>query len=151
MHGVEKTASIIAIRAAGCGKYFVPGGIVDGIEWVLDNVQYPAVINLSAGTVSGVSTPLNQAAQSAIDQGITFVTSAGNAAVDACTVSPSSNLNVITVGNSEIDDTRSPSSNFGACVDLCRSERRMIRIQYRTMVLQWPRRMLLALLRGYQF
>jgi hypothetical protein len=74
-------------------------------------------MNLSLG--AGKSDSLNAAIDRAFLDGITVVAAAGNSNVDACNVSPASNVNsALTVGATTTTDVRATYSNFGACLDL---------------------------------
>jgi Subtilase family/Bacterial Ig-like domain (group 3) len=68
---------------------------------------------------SGGNTALDTAVNNSIAAGVTYLTSAGNFNVDACTVSPADVPAAITVGNIDpSNDTRYSTSDFGTCVDL---------------------------------
>eukprot|EP00741_Cyanophora_paradoxa_P008385 tig00001304_g8112.t1 len=54
----------------------------------------------------------------AVAAGITVVVAAMNSNLDACTVSPASAPNVITVGATTNTDARASYSNFGTCIDI---------------------------------
>lgn len=56
----------------GSSKY-----VLQGLDWLLDNVQYPAVAQMSLVAL-GLSKSLNGMVQQVIDAGIPFVISAGN-------------------------------------------------------------------------
>ncbi|KAI1333188.1 serine protease [Xylariaceae sp. FL0255] len=67
---------------------------------------------------SAASQVLNDAVQSAVSAGITVVVAAGNNNVDACTFSPASAPDAITVAAIDDEDNRASFSNFGRCVAL---------------------------------
>ena len=107
--------------------------IIDGLDWVIQNHQLPAVVNLSLGGPD--SRPnvdqLEAKVQTLVNLGITVVTSAGNDGINACTVSPARMSDVITVGATDQNDERAlwssfndengnvtKISNFGSCIDL---------------------------------
>lgn len=75
-----------------------------------------AVANLSLGGLRSEST--NLAIQRAVGVGITVVVAAGNESDDACSKSPASAPNALTVASSNVTDGQSWFSNSGPCVDL---------------------------------
>jgi len=83
-----------------------------------------AVANMSLG--GGFSAAVNQAVEAAVATGIPFAVAAGNSNADACTFSPASAPNAITVGATTVVaktadeqvDRRSSFSNFGSCLDI---------------------------------
>lgn len=115
-YGVAKNVRIHGIRVVGCNGIGTVSTAVEGIDWVTANHVSPAVANMSMG--SAASPLMDFAVQGSIDEGVTYVAAAGNAAADACQVSPARLGSVITVGASDQNDVRAPFSNFGACVDL---------------------------------
>ena len=117
--GVAKNVTIHPVRVLDCNNRFETATIViNAIEWVIQNAQRPAVVNMSLST--GVPfTPLDTATENLINAGITAVVSAGNNNQDACTDgSPIRVPRAITVGATTITDVRSSFSNFGTCLDL---------------------------------
>jgi subtilisin family serine protease len=116
--GVAPAANLIPVRVLDCNGSGTVSGVIAGIEWAIGHhTTTPAVMNLSLG--AGKSDSLNAAIDRAFLDGITVVAAAGNSNVDACTVSPASNVNsALTVGATTTSDARAPYSNFGACLDL---------------------------------
>lgn len=114
--GVAKDTHVHSVRVLDCNASGSVSGLIAGIDWVLQNAQLPAVINMSI--VGGYSQAENDAIQNAIDNGITVITAAGNNSGDACGFSPSSAPNAITVGATLQTDELAPFSNYGACVDI---------------------------------
>jgi len=119
-YGVAKNATIVPIRllnCAGSGQY---SGVIAALDWILSpvnpNPKTQAVLNLSIGGTK--STALNDAVERLVNAGITVVAAAGNDRADACTKSPASASNAITVGATTSSDARASYSNFGACVDI---------------------------------
>jgi subtilisin family serine protease len=91
--------------------------VIAGIDWVTANRVLPAVANMSLG--GGDSATLDDAVNSAIAQGVTFVVAAGNDNADACSGSPNKVPDAITVGATTQADSRDTSySNYGSCVDI---------------------------------
>ncbi|NNE68907.1 MAG: S8 family peptidase [Rhodothermales bacterium] len=80
----------------------------------------PKVVNLSLGMDIGSTAYniLDEAVQKVIDNGITVVVSAGNAGMDAATVSPAHVTDAITVGAYDLKNDMSTFSNHGASVDI---------------------------------
>ena len=118
-YGVAKDVTIHPVRVLDCNNRFDTATIViNAIEWVIQNAQRPAVVNMSLST--GVPfTPLDTATENLINAGITTVVSAGNGNQDACTDgSPIRVPNAITVGSTTRTDARSSFSNFGTCLDI---------------------------------
>jgi titin len=60
----------------------------------------------------------NAAIASLVDRGITTVVAAGNSRTNACTASPASAPEAITVGATDRFDNRASFSNYGECVDV---------------------------------
>lgn len=117
-YGVAPAASLVSVRVldqTGAGSV---SGVISGIDWAInDHVSGPAVINMSLG--AGKSASLESAVDRAYNDGITVVSAAGNANVDACTTSPGGNkASGLTVGATTTTDARASYSNFGACLDL---------------------------------
>jgi len=114
--GVAKRAALVAVRVLGCGGSGTTSGVIAGIDWVTNNATRPAVANMSLG--GGFSASLNTAVANAVAAGVTFAVAAGNENSDACTRSPASTPEAITVAATTSADARASYSNFGSCVDL---------------------------------
>lgn len=116
--GVAPAANLIPVRVLDCNGAGTVSGVIAGIEWAIGHhITRPAVMNLSLG--AGKSDSLNASIDRAFLDGITVVAAAGNSNVDACTVSPASNVNsALTVGATTTTDARASYSNFGSCLDL---------------------------------
>ena len=115
-YGVAKGVTLHAVRVLNCQGSGTWSGVIAGIDWVAGNRVLPAVANMSLG--GGYSASVNDAVQRAINAGVTFAVAAGNSNADACTSSPSSAPNALTVGATQSNDTRASFSNWGTCVDL---------------------------------
>ena len=117
-YGVANSARIIPVRVLDCAGSGSTSGVVDGINWMINNhvAGQPAVANLSLG--GGYNATLNDAVARAVADGIVVVVAAGNSNADACLSSPSSASSAITVAASTSTDYKASYSNFGACVDL---------------------------------
>lgn len=117
--GVAPGVALVGVKVVDCSGEGTSASILKGIDWVAATAAGPAVVNLSLG--GGIAPLLDSAIRSATAQGIFFVIAAGNAATDACLLSPSLNgaaAGIVTVGASDVNDMEAPFSNFGGCVDL---------------------------------
>lgn len=116
--GVAKKASVVPLKVLDCNGSGSITGVIRAINWTIANhpAGTPAVANFSLG--GGRSAGFNAAIASLVESGITTVVAAGNERTDACTRSPASTIEAITVGATDRFDTRSSFSNFGECVDL---------------------------------
>jgi serine protease len=115
-YGVAKGATLHPVRVLGCEGQGATSGVIAGVDWVTQNAIHPAVANMSLG--GGNSPALDQAVRSAVASGVTFAVAAGNSNTDACTSSPASTAEALTVAASTRTDARASFSNFGSCVDL---------------------------------
>ena len=75
-----------------------------------------AVASMSFG--GDFSYVLNNAVARLFAEGVVVAVAAGNEAADACSESPASAREAVTVGASEANDGAAPYSNVGSCVDL---------------------------------
>lgn len=96
-------------------------GVVDGIEWVLQQALNdrgrPRVANLSLGGSFSLAT--NRAVETLVEVGGVFTAvAAGNENAVACGASPASAASVVSVGATDSKDQRADFSNFGTCVDI---------------------------------
>lgn len=117
-YGVAKKASIIPIRALECDGSGWASTIMAGIDWSVQHhvAGQPAVLNLSIGGFTNSS--FDEAVQSAVNDGMTVVASAGNAGADACAASPARVRSAMTVAATDINDAQASWSNYGSCVDI---------------------------------
>lgn len=117
--GIANKATVIGVKVLndnGSGSTF---GVIKGIEWVVkDSLEnnYCSIINMSLG--GSKSELLNKAVEEAVKKGVHVVVAAGNESTDACSKSPASAENAITVGSTDKSDTMSYFSNSGSCVDI---------------------------------
>ncbi|XP_013415310.1 alkaline protease 1-like [Lingula anatina] len=116
--GVAKSANIISLKV--CSDYGCPvSGILNACLWAKQRVQSSgrlSVINFSLG--ASFIRSLNDAVDDLLAAGIPVIVSAGNANADACTDSPGSTANALTVGAFNEDFEKASFSNYGPCVDL---------------------------------
>ncbi|GIF62216.1 hypothetical protein Ais01nite_02510 [Asanoa ishikariensis] len=122
-YGVAKKATVVGVRVLDCGPNTLISKIAAGIDYVVQHAPRPAVINMSieCKLPSGQSCSwptLDSTVNSAIQAGIPVVFAAGNFNNDACKRGLAGIPNAIVVGGTESNDSRSGSSNWGACVDI---------------------------------
>ena len=115
-YGVAKEVTLIGVRVVDCSGRGNYSQVIAGIDWVTRNAVKPAVANLSLGGTG--STALDDAVSASVASGITYAVAAGNDNTDACTESPARVSGVLTVGASDLADTRASFSNYGRCLDL---------------------------------
>ncbi|KAK2735749.1 Secreted subtilisin-like serine protease sub11 [Myotisia sp. PD_48] len=120
-YGVAKKAHIIAVKVLGDDGRGPWSGIIQGVEWAVNDarrrgIQNRAVINMSIGGAREEA--VNQAVNAANDAGLFVVVSAGNDAIDTVRVSPGSAERVCTVAASDERDNRATFSNYGAPVKI---------------------------------
>jgi subtilisin family serine protease len=117
-YGVAKKATIVPIRVLGCSGSGSFSLFITAMDWIIANhpAGTPGVMNASLG--GGKYQLANDAVQKLFAAGITPVLAAGNENTDACSRTPASTPNAITVGASTNTDSRASFSNFGDCVDV---------------------------------
>jgi len=115
-YGIAKGVTLYAVRVLDCDGSGSYSGVIAGIDWVTAHRQLPAVANMSLG--GGKSQPLNDAVQGSIAAGVTYAVAAGNSNYDACSFSPASTPEALTVGATTRQDAQTYYSNWGTCVDL---------------------------------
>ena len=117
-YGVATDALVVPVRVLDCLGSGVTSGILAGLNYV---ATYPlkgkrAIINMSlGGSASGV---IDAAVSRLVELGIVVVVAAGNDSTTACETSPAREPTAITVGATDITDTRAFFSNYGSCVDI---------------------------------
>ena len=121
--GVAKGVTIKAERVLNCSGSGTTAGVIAGIDAVTADhaAGTPAVANMSLG--GGFSQALNDAVNNSINDGVTYALAAGNGNFagipqDACSTSPASTPNAITVGATTSADREASFSNYGRCVDI---------------------------------
>jgi hypothetical protein len=115
-YGVAKNALVHGYRVLNCAGSGPISGIVAGIDAVVADGRRPAVANMSLG--GSPSSALDAAVRNAITAGITFAVAAGNDGIDASLESPSRVTEAITVGATDINDSKPGFSNYGSVVDV---------------------------------
>ncbi len=117
VHESGGRVALHAVRVLDCSGSGTTSDVIAGLAWIANNVQHPAVINLSIG--GPTSAILNQFLDAmSRDLGVLIVAAAGNGNTDACERSPSSAQSVIAVAATTSSDTRSSFSNVGPCVSI---------------------------------
>jgi redox-sensitive bicupin YhaK (pirin superfamily) len=116
--GVAPMARVSPVRVLGCQGDGSVSDVIAGLDWIArtHTAGTPAVANMSMGTPS--SAALNAAVDRVIADGVTVTVAAGNSNTDACTMSPASNAQAITVGATDDQDARADFSDYGSCVTL---------------------------------
>jgi serine protease len=115
-YGIAKNVNIVGVRVLGCNGSGTNSGVINGINWVKNNATGPSVANMSLG--GGASQATDDAVNSAVNAGVTFVVAAGNDNANACNYSPARAASAITVGSTASNDARSSFSNYGSCLDI---------------------------------
>ncbi|KAI0230340.1 proteinase B, partial [Massospora cicadina] len=117
-YGVAKSATVIAVKVLDARGQGYNSQIIAGIEWAIRSRRggRGTVINMSLG--SGRSEATNRAVRAAVQAGIFVAVAAGNDNSNACNYSPASEPSVITVGATNIYDSRASFSNWGTCLDV---------------------------------
>lgn len=115
-YGVAKQATVHAVRVLNCAGSGTGSAVIAGIEWVAENAEYPAVVNLSLG--GGASDAEDQAIANLFNANVLPVVAAGNDDGDACNSSPARAPEAVTVASTASDDSESSFSNHGTCVDI---------------------------------
>ncbi|MFG2295491.1 S8 family serine peptidase [Streptomyces sp. NPDC048603] len=120
-YGVAKGVRLVSVKVADCNGDARLSAVLSGVDWVvrqqaLARPAGPAVANISMG--GGRSLTMDGAVRRAVRRGITFTVAAGNEGRSACTSSPGSVAEAVTVGASDTEDRRAAFSNHGSCVDL---------------------------------
>lgn len=117
-YGVAKRVTLVPVRVLDCNGNGDAFTTADAVDWVVSHHKrgVPAVANLSLS--GGYSRAENEAVRRLIADGVTVVVAAGNNTADACSYSPGSVADALTVASSDQRDSQVPSSNFGPCVDL---------------------------------
>ncbi|KAJ1833926.1 proteinase B [Coemansia sp. RSA 2711] len=127
--GVAKSAEVVAVKVLGSNGSGSMSDVVMGVEFTVKEHRKAvaaaerqgkkhrgSVANMSLG--GGFSRALNLAVDAAVRAGVHYAVAAGNDNRDACSYSPASAPNAITVGATTITDERAWFSNYGKCVDV---------------------------------
>lgn len=123
-YGIANGVAIVPVKVMDCTGKGTVYGLVSGITWARDeynrrkktNPSRRAVINMSIS--SAATQVIDDAVQSAYDNGVIVVVAAGNSRANACDFSPARAPNAVTVGGTSEDDSLLSISNTGSCVDI---------------------------------
>ena len=115
-YGVAKAMTIHPVRVLDCTGSGTYAQVIAGIDWVTQNRVLPAVANMSLG--GGFDQATNDAVTASIAAGVVYAISSGNSSANACSFSPASTPNAITVNATGMSDARAGFSNFGTCTDI---------------------------------
>ena len=115
-YGVAKGVTLHAVKVLDCSGNGRWSWVIAGIDWVTAHAAKPAVANMSLG--GEYNQAVNDAVEGSIRSGVTYAVAAGNSATDACTFSPASAPDALTVGATTKLDAQASYSNIGSCVDL---------------------------------
>ncbi|XP_072170395.1 aqualysin-1-like [Diadema setosum] len=117
-YGVAKRANVYAVKVCNCYGSCSTSAVVSGVDYVAEQKRGGVDNVVASMSLSLNSWSLTNAVENAIDDGVVVVTSSGNNGYDACNLVPGNIDAVITVGNTQSDDTMRSSSNYGTCVDI---------------------------------
>ncbi|KAG8461005.1 hypothetical protein KFE25_010756 [Diacronema lutheri] len=116
--GIAPLATIHPLRTLDCNGAGFTSATLAALEWVAehDAAGRPKVVSLSL--TSGRHELTNRMVAALHARGIVVTVAAGNEGTDACTRSPASAPDALTVGASTTADHVASFSNFGPCVDV---------------------------------
>ncbi|KAI1101453.1 subtilisin-like protein [Jackrogersella minutella] len=119
--GVNNSTRLIAVKVLDADSSGTWSGMIAGVQWAVKDAQSQgrltrSVINMSIGGPK--YQPLNDCVKNAVGAGMTIVVAASNYGADACTYSPASAPEAITVAATDENDNRPGWSNYGTCVDI---------------------------------
>ncbi|KAI9141088.1 peptidase S8/S53 domain-containing protein [Paraphysoderma sedebokerense] len=120
-YGVAKNVNIVVVKVLDMNRSGSLSELLAGMNWVAQqHLNRPSgrysVINLSLG--APFSETINSAVRELIKLQVHVIVAAGNDATDACTQTPASTKEAITVGSTNQYDNVSYFSNIGECLDL---------------------------------
>lgn len=118
--GIASGATLVALRVLddeGEGRL---SGIIQAVNYVIQNGRAGDVVNLSLGG-EGISTTLERTIIQAANAGILFAIAAGNDGKDVASYSPArvNHANVFTVSAMDQNNRFASFSNYGSSVDIC--------------------------------
>ena len=118
-YGVAKRATLYSVRVLRCRGSTPRMVVLQGMDYaryIIPRRNRPAVVSMSLG--GSVSQSMTDAVEALHHSGVPVVVTAGNNARDACSKSPASAPNAITVAGSANDDELYVRTNYGPCVDI---------------------------------
>ncbi|XP_030839626.1 uncharacterized protein LOC586117 [Strongylocentrotus purpuratus] len=117
-YGVAKKANIHAVKVCDCTGICSSSALIQGVDFVAEQKAGGMQNVVASLSLSLASDTFAEAVHNAIDLDVVVLTSSGNDRRDACRLIPGNIPEVITVGNTQEDDSIRSSSNFGECVDI---------------------------------
>jgi hypothetical protein len=121
--GVARCATLHPVRVFDCSGTGSSASVLAGMAWVAQQQQQrlqsggggaTAIVVMSLG--GSVSVAVDSAVDAVTSLGVLVVTSAGNAAADACTQSPACAHKALAVAASDTSDASAWFTNTGQCV-----------------------------------
>ena len=121
-YGVASGATLHSVRVMYSDGSSLCTDVVDGIEWILNNVQHPAVVSMSQNEYPNCF-GVRDAIYSLVSANIVVVRSAGNDNVDAYEDRANRTPGILVVGGTTVSDQRAVygaghESNWGSTVNL---------------------------------
>jgi subtilisin family serine protease len=119
-HGVAKRVKLVGVKVAGCRNEGTAKTVMDGVDWVIEHAEKPAVLNVSLSfpKIGDYESALDRSVKKAVGEGIVVVAAAGNQGAGACARRPAYIPEVITVAAMTEAGRRLDESNVGECVDI---------------------------------
>ncbi|XP_038066524.1 proteinase T-like [Patiria miniata] len=116
-YGIAREANVYSLNVCNMFSYCPKSTVVEGLQAVREHGGTSGgVVSISLGWSQ--SETINTAVKEMVTAGYVVSVAAGNSNIDACSVSPASVNEVITVGAVDDSDTRAGFSNHGACLDI---------------------------------
>ncbi|XP_070551508.1 aqualysin-1-like [Ptychodera flava] len=92
--------------------------IIKGLEEIIARGENPALSVVSLSIGGGINEAIDTAVRNTIEAGYTCSIAAGNSDMSACLESPARVEEGLTVGATDITDSRAYWSSYGTCVDI---------------------------------
>lgn len=115
-YGVARKVNLHGVKVLDDSGWGYDSDIIAGMEFVAENGQRPAVVNMSLG--GEPHSLLDDAIRRLISSGVPAVVAAGNESTNALNSSPGRAEEAITVGAIEEGDRMAGFSNYGNIVDI---------------------------------
>jgi subtilisin family serine protease len=115
-YGVARKVTLHGVKVLDDSGWGYDSDIISGMEFVAENGQRPAVVNMSLG--GEPHSLLDDAIRRLISSGVPATVAAGNESGNALNSSPGRVEEAITVGAMEEGDRMASFSNFGNLVDV---------------------------------
>jgi subtilisin family serine protease len=118
-YGAAKKATLYSVRVLDCTNRGPWSTTLEGLDHVMQVIGQrgrPAIVSMSLS--GGYQQSVNDAVQTLYGSGVPVVVAAGNGASDACSSTPASAPDVITVAGSANNDGLYFATNYGSCVDI---------------------------------